>query len=81
MKIQSNTQESASEIIQIHGAYVFTFGKHKGKRVSQVIEEDPGYIVWLDELNNVSVDPQLVDDALDEAIERHYERIPDDINY
>lgn len=26
-----------------------TFGKHKGKRVSEVIRIDPQYLVWLDE--------------------------------
>ena len=28
---------------------VFVFGKHKGHTVQIVLDEDPGYIVWLDE--------------------------------
>lgn len=26
--------------------YVFNFGKHKGKRVEEVIIEDPNYVRW-----------------------------------
>ena len=26
---------------------IFTFGKHKGKRVLQVLEEEPGYFGWI----------------------------------
>lgn len=29
--------------------YVFPYGKHKGKLVTEVIEEDPGYILWASE--------------------------------
>lgn len=26
---------------------VFSFGKHKGKRVEDILEEEPGYFGWL----------------------------------
>jgi uncharacterized protein (DUF3820 family) len=26
---------------------LLNFGKHKGKRVHQIIEEDPEYLIWL----------------------------------
>lgn len=26
--------------------YVFTFGKHKGKSIREVIEKDPSYVPW-----------------------------------
>lgn len=30
-----------------HGyKYVFPFGKHKNEYVEDVLEEDPGYIIW-----------------------------------
>lgn len=29
--------------------YIFTFGKHKGKTVKQVMEEDPSYLLWADD--------------------------------
>jgi DNA recombination-dependent growth factor C len=29
--------------------YVFTFGKHKGKTVKQVMEEDASYLLWADD--------------------------------
>lgn len=36
--------------------YVFPYGKHKGKLVTEVIEEDPGYILWASE-NVISFNP------------------------
>jgi hypothetical protein len=30
--------------------YVIPFGKHKGETIKQVLETDPGYIVWLNSL-------------------------------
>ena len=30
-----------------HGAEVFNFGKHKGKKVSEILESEPGYFGWL----------------------------------
>lgn len=41
----------------------FTFGKHKGKSVKQVIAEEPGYIDWCDD-NIPGFD--LTQDAWDE---------------
>ena len=29
------------------GEEVFTFGKHKGSRVSDILENEPGYFGWL----------------------------------
>lgn len=36
--------------------YVFPYGKHKGKLITEVIEEDPGYILWASE-NILSFNP------------------------
>lgn len=29
--------------------YVFTFGKHKGEKLEDIISDDPSYVVWLDD--------------------------------
>lgn len=29
--------------------YIFTFGKHKGKTVKEVMFEDPSYLLWADD--------------------------------
>jgi len=29
--------------------YVFLYGKYKGKLITEIIEEDPGYILWASE--------------------------------
>lgn len=39
MKTRSQTKINLND-------YVFTFGKHKGKKASDVLEEDAGYLVW-----------------------------------
>ena len=43
--------------------YVLNFGKHKGHSIAFVIENDPGYILWLSEQEIV----EFSDDILDEA--------------
>lgn len=29
--------------------YIFTFGKHKGKTVKEIMFEDPSYLLWADD--------------------------------
>ena len=29
------------------GVEIFTFGKHKGKKVEKVLDDEPGYFGWL----------------------------------
>jgi len=29
--------------------YKFTYGKHKGKTIEEVLYDDPGYIIWASE--------------------------------
>lgn len=43
--------------------YVLTFGKHKGETVEDVIESDPGYILWLQESGTAKVDREILDVA------------------
>lgn len=41
-----------------------TFGKYKGKTISEIAEENPGYIVWLDEkVKTISIDQKIVADC------------------
>jgi hypothetical protein len=46
--------------------YVVAFGRHKGKEISQIINEDPGYLNWL-------LSPKgIEDDATRELIRTQY---------
>ena len=46
--------------------YVVAFGRHKGKEISQIISEDPGYLNWL-------LSPKgIEDDATRELIRNQY---------
>ena len=55
---------------------VFTFGKHKGKTVKQVMEVDPSYLLWAD--NNVE-GFELSDYLRDKAEQYSYEDNMDDL--
>ena len=48
---------------------VLNFGKHKGKTVEWVIENEPGYILWMHDEKVVKISKEIVDMA-DEA-DRH----------
>lgn len=43
--------------------YVLTFGKHKGKKVEDIIELDPGYILWIDENKLAKIDEEILNVA------------------
>jgi len=45
----------------------FAFGKHKGKKISDVIQSDIGYIKWMRENMDLDVDMKY---SLDKALER-----------
>jgi len=34
-------------LFELSLSYTFTFGKHKGEDLEDVIEDDPSYIAWL----------------------------------
>ncbi len=49
--------------------YVFTFGKYKGQRITEVIDNNPEYIEWcIREVKNFK---------LDEKLQEHYELMLD----
>lgn len=50
-------------IREIDFEYWFDFGKHDGKSVLEVLEEEPSYIVWLYNETNHIVDDDLFDMA------------------
>lgn len=44
------------------------FGKHVGMTIDWIADNDPGYLVWMDEQGGFEVDPVLVEtcrDAID----------------
>ena len=41
------------------------FGKHEGETGEQIAENDPSYIIWLDESTDHEVDPELLELAED----------------
>ena len=43
---------------------VLTFGKYKGKTVDWIAENEPGYIVWLQENDVCVVDDEIYDAAM-----------------
>ena len=40
--------------------YVITFGKHQGRLLGDVAEEEPRYIVWLDDEKILKIDPAIL---------------------
>lgn len=50
---------------------IITFGKYAGKTIGQIADENPGYIVWLSELELVN----FPDDILDDASSDYYEEL------
>lgn len=45
--------------------YIFTFGKHKGKTLKEVMYEDPSYLLWADD----NVDGFELSDYLRDKVE------------
>lgn len=62
--------------------YVFTFGKHKGKTVKEVMETDPSYLLWADEnVDGFKLSDYLRDKAEEElAAENDWEPSWGDLN-
>jgi len=45
---------------------VMTFGRHKGLKISTVLREDPGYIVWMSAtIEDVVFEDGILEDAED----------------
>lgn len=40
---------------------LFSFGKHKGNQVEDVIEDDPGYIAWVVENGVCEFDEEVLE--------------------
>ena len=49
-----------------HKLDVFIFGKFNGKTVRYVLEHEPSYILWLNELQIVKFSQEILDNAEDE---------------
>ena len=62
-----------------YGDILYFGKKHYGKRVDDILEEDPDYIVWLIENTGVKFDNEIVDlvqgfidDDMIDLYEEHY---------
>lgn len=60
-------------------ADTFPFGKHKDKKIIDIIENDFNYMVWVMNNNVLSLDEEVID-LIEEAISE-IPRDPDDIFY
>lgn len=49
--------------------YELTFGRHKGKLLGDLLENDYEYIVWLSQKEILKIDPYIVKMALDKCEE------------
>jgi len=39
---------------------IIPFGKHKGQSIGYVLDEDPSYIVWMSDQENIKVSRRIV---------------------
>lgn len=53
---------------------LLSFGKYEGSKISDVLNEDPGYILWLDETTDYIISNSLYEEAK-EYKENEYEPI------
>lgn len=53
--VPTKKAEVKMETVEDAAGYVFSFGKHKGKTMSEVFKTDRGYLEWLD--GNEDTDP------------------------
>jgi hypothetical protein len=42
---------------------IMRFGKHKGRRLKDILARDPGYIVWVAENTTLPVEEDLLNEA------------------
>jgi hypothetical protein len=50
----------------------FDFGKHKGKTVRFVLENEPSYILWCDEQKVVEFSKSIIETAIDNDFDDAY---------
>jgi hypothetical protein len=52
---------------------IITFGKYANKTINYIWENDPQYIIWLDEnVNDISIDQFIVNDCRESETEEYY---------
>ena len=44
---QANADLAGMIKFNAQGQEIFNFGKHKGKRVTEILEKEPGYYSWM----------------------------------
>lgn len=52
---------------------VLVFGKHKGKTVQKILDEEASYILWLDKEEIVEFPKKIIEEAVEKADDQHRE--------
>jgi hypothetical protein len=59
-KVMSNENANNANVLLPAGfGHIMKFGKHKGKSLAQILDEDYGYVIWLSEENVLSIDEKV----------------------
>jgi len=61
----SKTINDSNTVLPAGFGHVMKFGKHKGKSLAQLIDQDCGYIIWLTEESVLSIDDKVTGMAYD----------------
>ena len=57
---------------------IMSFGKYKGKKLDEILTEDPSYIIWLDENKIIEVSEELLISALSNTMPPDFEDLHND---
>lgn len=53
---------------------VMTFGKYKGKKIEDVLSENPSYLVWAhDDIKWFKLEQEIYDEAVDQANNKRWD--------
>lgn len=50
-------------------AHVMAFGKYKGMTLTDIADQDPSYIVWMDSNKVLDMDAKLVSECMADSME------------
>ena len=61
---------------------IIKFGKHKGKTICFILNEDPSYLVWASEnIKSFKLEQDILDEAIDLAFDRKMEYYTETIGW
>jgi len=64
-EVTTSSRNDGNTVLPAGFGHIMTFGKHKGKSLAQILDEDYGYIIWLSEENVLSIDEKVTGMAYD----------------